>query len=373
MPSIGEFFVSLFVDSSAGQVSVRDLISKFGDLEAATLAEGAGLVALAAGLGMVADKAMDVAVAFQRFESTTGLSSQELQKWQIVAMQANVSAETISSSVSGLQMNLAKIRIGQGNISPFLMLGVTDMRDAFSVLEQLRSRIKYVNPAMAANLLQQAGISPDMLRVLQLSNVEFARFIQTARGMSTVQAQGFLQMRQELVQIGLELRDVGYAAASTLKPFIDDLFMCVQGVHNLHASMPVLAATFAIILTMISPITAAIVGLLLVLDDLAAYSQGRKSLFGIIEEKLLGEGQGDTLKFWKEHLGKAGEYFGNIAEHSGGTYATEQATTDYVRSKGGTVQHNKVDIHIHESHNPKATGKEAHDRFVDETDMLMNN
>lgn len=348
MPSIGEFFVKLFVDASAGQVTVRDLVTKFGDLEAATLGEGAALLGVAAGLAQVADMAMDAAVGFQRFEAVTGLSSQELQHWQIVAAQANVSAQAVGASVTALQRNLANIAIGQGNISPFLMLGVDPTKDAFSVLAQLRERVRGVNPALAANLLQQMGIDPAMVQVLRLGNAEFTEFLATARGLSTPQARGFIEMRREIVQMGLQLRDLGYAAGLALKPLVDDLFAAVHGIRSLNLSVPALAATFGVLLAMFAPLTAAVAGLLLILEDLATYASGGKSLFGMIEEKFMGEKSGDTLKFWKDFGARAQKSMEDFAEAHGQAGAMLRNSTPYMyqQSGGNNVRTNHVNIHV---------------------------
>src|SRR5690242_15933895 len=142
---VGEFFVELLVDGAAGQVTVRDLAQGFGALEAATLGQVGALVALGVKLAQIADQAMTTATAFQMFETQTGLSAQKLQTWQIAAEQANVSAEAVAAGVSSLERNLAAIRMGQGNIAPFQILGIGANQDAFAVLDQLRDRLKTVN------------------------------------------------------------------------------------------------------------------------------------------------------------------------------------------------------------------------------------
>lgn len=281
---IGEFFVDLLVDAQSGNISVKQLASSFGDLELATLGELAAIVAVITKLAQMADQAMETAVAFQRFETATGLSSQELQRWQIVAAQANVSAEAVSGSVTALQRQLAAIRLGQGNIAPFQILGIGANQDAFAVLEQLRNRLKSVNAATATNIISQMGLDPSMLQVLRLTNDQFGQFLATAKGLGGPEAQVFLKMRLALTQLELQLRDLGLMVVSSLATPIVHMFedlsflvgKTVGGVRFLVENFTALGNVFKWLL-LFNPFSA----MLLALDDVITYFRGGNSLVGL--------------------------------------------------------------------------------------------
>ncbi len=109
---IGEFFISIAIDSANGQATVGNLVQSFGELEIATVAEIALLWEMAVLLAQVTDAGMKASLAFEQFSMHTGLSAQELQKWQIVAQQSHASAEDVTGSVEALTKHLANLAIG---------------------------------------------------------------------------------------------------------------------------------------------------------------------------------------------------------------------------------------------------------------------
>lgn len=137
-----------------------------------------GVISIAAGtftaaVSKITSEAMASASAFKQFETETGSSAQELQKWQAVANQTNSSAEALASSIKAISANREAIKMGGGNISAFQLLGIDPNQDPFEILEQLRTKTAGMNEAMRRNVLSSAGVSSELLRVLELSNDEF--------------------------------------------------------------------------------------------------------------------------------------------------------------------------------------------------------
>lgn len=271
--NIGQLFVTLGVKGQ-GLGTLKDVASKIASLPADAAAAVAGMAGISLELGKMAQEAMHTAVAFQMFTNQTGLSWQQLQKWQIVAEQANVSTESVATSISGLERNLAEIRLGRGNIAPFQMLGIDPRQNAFGVLEQLRKRIQGLNPATATNMITQMGLSPDMMNVLKLSDQQFAAFANHVHGLNERQEQDFLKAKLSIVQLGQSFR---YAMFGILSDFTEAIEKGKQFKDVLMA----LGAVAAVVAIYFFPITSAMAALLLVLDDLAVYFTGGKSLTGL--------------------------------------------------------------------------------------------
>ena len=282
---IGEFFIQLGV--SAESKKLKEFVGDLGQLQLGALANIASVAALAAELVKLGAEATNAAVGFQLFQNTTGLSWKELQKWQIVAQQANVSADTVASSITNLQRQIAEVRLGRGNIAPFQLLGVAPT-DAFDVLNKLRDRIRGLDAATATNIISQMGLSPEMINVLRLTDSEFAKLSKTVRGMTTDQEQQFLRTKQAMVQLGMAFKYLGFdivghflAAFEKLIPLLNHAYF---GFFRLRDILIALAIYFF-------PVQAAIIGLLLVLDDLAVYFTGGKSITGKAIEGLKQFGQ----------------------------------------------------------------------------------
>ena len=281
---VGEFFVELGVDATTGNLSVRDMIQSFGDLDAATLGYAGALVLFLKRMSDVTQAAMDMAVGFSMFEAQTGLSAQTLQKWHIVGEQVNVDVQAITSSVQNLQRNMAEIRLGRGNIAPFQLLGIDPRSDPFAVLEQLRHRLRGMDRAMGVNLMSQMGIDPSLVKILQLTNKEFTKFMQTARGLTGTQARDFESLRMALNRVRLIFRDTSLDMASHFAPVVEmiagDLERMLVLLRETPGAMRALQIGVAALALAFAPITAAIAGLLLLLEDLAVYRKGGKSIIG---------------------------------------------------------------------------------------------
>lgn len=274
--NVGEFFVSL--GFNADTVKVKDFAQAVSSLPIDIAASIVALAGIDYELLKVTEQAMDASVAFDHFANQTGLSWQELQRWQIVAAQANVSADAVASSVTAISRQLAEIRLGRGNIAPFQILGIGTNQNAFQVLDQLRQRIKGLEPSMATNLLSQMGIDPAMINVLRLSNAEFAKLSHTVAGMSGNQEGSFLRAKESLVQFGLVAKYLGFDVAANLVWAFENLYKVLSKFKIVMAGVAVVLAGLA---AYFFPITAAILALILVLDDLSTYFQGGDSLFGL--------------------------------------------------------------------------------------------
>ncbi len=270
--NIGELFVTLGVKGK-GLGTLKDVAKMVADLPVDAAAAIAGMAGISFELSKMAEEALATSVAFQAFSNQTGLSWQELQKWQNVAEQANISAQSVAQSVSTLERNLAEIRLGRGNVAPFQILGISPNQNAFAVIEQLRSRIKNLNPATATNLISQMGLTPDMMNVLRLTDHQFTEFANHVHGINERQQQDFLKSKLALVQLGQTFKYYIFGIIGDFSAVINKAMQFKDVMKQLGIAALALAAYFF-------PVTASIAALLLVLDDLAVYSVGGKSLFG---------------------------------------------------------------------------------------------
>lgn len=284
--NIGELFVTLGVKGK-GLGTLKDVAKMVGNLPVDAAAAIAGMAGISLELGKMAEEAMATSVAFQAFTNQTGLSWQQLQRWEIVAEQANVSTQAMASSISTLERNLAEIRLGRGNIAPFQMLGigVQPGTDAFTVMEKLRDRIKGLNPATATNMITQMGLSPEMMNVLRLSDRQFAEFGARVHGINEQQQQDFLKTKLTVVQLGQSFR---YAMFG----IISDFSQAWERASQFRDILKVIGVAAAAAAIYFFPLTASLAALILVLDDLAVYFVGGHSLTG--------EGVKGLKKFFKD-------------------------------------------------------------------------
>lgn len=368
--NIGEFFVEL--GANADTKSVKEFGSELLDLPIKSAVAIAALAKITLEFQQMAAAAIEAAVGFQLFTAQTGLSSQELQRWQLVAEQANVSGQAVQGSIIGLQRNIAEIAMGRGNISPFQLLGIDPRQNAFAVLDQLRDRIRGLDRATAVNLMSQMGIDPSMIQLLSLSNDQFKTLEANIVGMTAKQQAAFLQTKQSLVQLSQAFRGLGYQILEIVAPYAErlvNIFLMlvhwteslVSGVQQfirLLASVPGNIAAIGIALAPLFittfPLTGALIALLLVLDDLSVYGRGGKSVTGLAIEGLqkLGKEISDMLLKWPK-LATFAMTFGSAL--AGAPMAAGAAQK--------LVQQNQVNINVHSTADAEETARQTKSKF----------
>lgn len=117
------------------------------------------------------DDSISTGVGLTNFSYVTGLQTNELRRLQYLMGRGGtvLGREDVSSMVQNLQQEMIKIRLGQGNITPFTMLGVGAYgQNPYRVLEDISKSIKNIDNATAKAALTQLGLGhPDMLRMLR--------------------------------------------------------------------------------------------------------------------------------------------------------------------------------------------------------------
>lgn len=323
---LGELFVSL--GFKADNKKIADYSSSIDTARKGLFAiYAAAGTASAAVLKFTAD-AIESAWQLSNFSNQTGLSYEQLQKWQIMAGQAGVSSQNMATSIQGLQKNLAEIRLGKGNVQPFQMLGIDVMQDAFGVMDQLRDRVKGMDRMTATNFIQQMGFTPDMINLLTLTNDQLDKmrlndtilskgqveslksagvaFQNMFRVMKYINSLIAVQLSPAIIKLSDKIREwamtnkdkliVGLEKIGNLLlrfieatfnafTMIDKIISKTIGWENaLKGIVAVLAAvSIALMASPMGMFIASIVALIAVLDDLYVWKTGKgKSVFGEI-------------------------------------------------------------------------------------------
>lgn len=130
-------------------------------------------VALSAGFAKISSDAQKAALELKKFEADTGSSASTLQKWQAVANQVSGSGQAVAESIKAIALNQEQIKIGQGNVSGYQLLGIDPRTDPFEVIEQIKAKTEGLSQSMKRQVLSQFGVSRDLMSTLELTNEEF--------------------------------------------------------------------------------------------------------------------------------------------------------------------------------------------------------
>ncbi len=254
----------------------------------------------------------------------TGLSAAGLQKWQIVGQLTDLglTAETVTSSIISLQSHITAIQMGRGNSSPFAWMGVdaSGNSDALQVLDQLREKVNNFPRAKAVSLITEMGLNPGFINILTLSKEKFdALFASMGRSQATQQQLVKLGTAIVLLKLQFSLWKDNFVASITPALLKGGDALTKFATAASHAwevfsvgisSIPHIKDVFLALLPVIGlvtaamyPLTATLLALILIFDDLYTYMHGGDSVTGdlLAWTKTVGEKLSKSVRgYWDE-------------------------------------------------------------------------
>lgn len=225
--TIAELFVKLGFVTDTNDLEKVDKQLKAGEASARKLAVGIGVVDAA----MIAlmKGMLGVAVGFQKFRLETGLSTDQLQRWQYAAHLANVSGAEVEGALKSIQDAQAAIKLGEGNIAPWQLLGIDPRQDPFKVLEEVHQRIQNLDPAVARHVTAQMGISDDMFQFLRRRDLGLDQFREQLV-LTQRQEEEMLKLNKQWQQFTWQMERGAMSLAHTLAPAFERLLPVVEKV-----------------------------------------------------------------------------------------------------------------------------------------------
>lgn len=241
---------------------------------------------------------------FINFNRQTGLSIAQMQKLATVAglVDYNFSPETAMQGLQALESNLAQIRLGEGNIAPFQILGISPVgKDAFQIIEDLREAIKGIDDMTAVNLIQQMGLSPEFISLLRMTREEVEALNDESLMLSPEERQAMQQFSMELKKVHMQLLVLKDRAIIPLIPALTkflnglaaifEMFVKIEkaliNIWNWFGKFKGAIATLALgIVAYFNPVIAIVTALYLLLEDIAVWMTGGKSFLGTTFDKM---------------------------------------------------------------------------------------
>lgn len=272
----------------------------------------AGTLSLAAAIGAVNDQ-FNKALGMKRFADDTGESVEEMQKWKAVAQQVSGAGDSVAASIRAISSNQAKIRLGQGNISGYQLLGIDSRSDPFKVLEALRTKTQGLSQSMRRNIASQFGISNDLVATLELTNEQFDEMAANAFVIPAANIEAMNRARASLETVKNAANFLVAKFVTALAPAIDTVSKKIAEFVRNHGeklaewirklvtmvlrvvdlidktirmtigwknALIALAAVFFMLNSAILMPVAALVLFMAILEDIYLYSQGKDSLIG---------------------------------------------------------------------------------------------
>lgn len=288
------------------------------------------IMASAAALSYFAKKASDAAVHIDKISSLTGLSTTSLQRMGDMAAQTGASIDDVAGAVRHFQEESVNIMLGRGgNIGVYQFLGLNPHDDPLKLLDQLSRKLKTMPTALGTTMAKDLGLSDDMIYLLKntqnlkppadgtlLSEKEIRRLKEFNFYFNRVFEQGKRVLQKfaafltpittQIVYVFDRIGTMFAGVMEKMEPFF----------VKLKQYMPYLAVIGGVLFAAFFPLTAALVGISLVLEDLWSFVQGDDSLFGRMLKWLtdINGAIKDAIHYYVQlrklfTLGKHDEYF----------------------------------------------------------------
>jgi hypothetical protein len=300
--------IGLKADTPAAEAFNKSI----GNIKGQLVGAIAGTLSLTAAIAAV-NSQLSQSLAMQKFADDTGQSVEEMQKWKAVAQQVSGAGATVAESIKAISSNQAKIRLGQGNISGYQLLGIDSRSDPFEVLEALRTKTQGLSQSMRRNIASQFGISNDLVKTLELTNEEFDKLAANAFVIPQGNIDAMNKARSSLETVKNAVNFLVAEFVTALAPSIEAVSKKIAGFVRNHGAKLIewiqyairtitrvadlvdktiqktigwknallaLAIVFIALNSAIMLPVAAIALLFIALEDIAAYSRGEDSLIG---------------------------------------------------------------------------------------------
>jgi hypothetical protein len=187
-----------------------------------------GLAAIDTAMIALMKASINVAVGFTKFRIETGLSTDQLQRWQYAARLANVDSKDLTGAILSIQDAQAAIKLGEGNIAPWQLLGIDPRQDPFEVLEQIHQKIQEIgDPAVARHITVQMGISDDMFQFLSRADLGLDE-LNTKMMVTHQQEQDMMALNKQWQPFTYNLERAGMKFAHDIEPAFEQLLPMME-------------------------------------------------------------------------------------------------------------------------------------------------
>lgn len=221
--SIGELFVQLGV--KADTFTVKDFARAVGNLPFSIASAIAALTGMEVGFMGLTGMALDMANGLNLFSAETGLSTDELQRWQQAADKVGISGNAVTASIKGIQNAVVQAtRYGaEGPAMAFGRLGITGIREKtpFEILREMQSRYKAMGPGEFGAAARGLGVSDEMMKLFARGDLNRLLAAKPAMGPGDLKA--LAEFQAELAAFTLEVKTDFVPILRQLTPVMGDL------------------------------------------------------------------------------------------------------------------------------------------------------
>ena len=134
----------------------------------------AAMNAVKAMIGMT-DAAIRATKDNEKLRTLTGLSREQIKDFELFATTAGIGVESVTDAVKSIQLEIAKIKMGGGDVFGFSALGIDMRKSADEIFKSFAEKTKYMNAADARMYAERLGVNEDLFFALRKYSDEFGK------------------------------------------------------------------------------------------------------------------------------------------------------------------------------------------------------
>ena len=322
--SLGELFVELGVFADTKELkqfeeklkkinnTMQKTQNKNKDVTKSFISFAKGLVGVATAIGTaifalqkLTDSLITTNQEYLNLTRNSDIALDTFQKWDNVGRMFGV--KNAAQQIESLNQRLYELKLTGQGAKGFILAGINPLgQDAQGVMEQLRGRVAGLSDTSASYLLQQMGIDPQMLHLLRLGREEFESLGKTIEKYQLKPEQvkqiQKLNIQLQIAQIKIKyLKDKAILAIlphftrviESLAKVSEFLTTTKIGAIGLGLALtgtliPAVMKLFAVLAAnpILAAITAGLIAIYFIIDDIMTYMQGGDSLLGMFLNRL---------------------------------------------------------------------------------------
>lgn len=219
-----EFFIRLGVN--ADTLKLKEFIGLLGDLNLKSIASAIGVGGLYEVFDKMQKQATDTALDMVKFGEVTGLDAKEMYKWSEAAEQMGVGADTMRSSLSGLQKTMLDVATGRNGTAAAALglIGVTPTFDPFldisNILTKINDKALNLSPAMKRWVLDSIGINENMMLIANHMD-DFYKRQAAVVPLTEEQVANTFKWMEDLRQINTDMKSLSNTLIADLLPALE--------------------------------------------------------------------------------------------------------------------------------------------------------
>lgn len=229
-------------------------------------------------------------VALDNMTKRTGVSGEFVKDWQIMAEQSNIQASSIEQAINRIVDMKGRMLAGEGVSSDWGILGISGTESTEEIFEKVISNVGKIEDAnLRLKRLGAIGFDTQFVNFIGKSREELDSFVKSFQ-LTDKESERVLELANSFTDLNIALRNVKDKFVANFYPirFTVDLIKrmiyivndVIQNTLGWDSTMKVLGITFGILIRRFAPMTTAITGLMLIIDDLWTYFKGGTSATG---------------------------------------------------------------------------------------------